>query len=146
MRLILAIILLWLIATACGPAWHLQRAQEKGAKIDHDTSMLRVRFHHKGPEGSLDLSPLFKRGGANTRWLLKDTLIYKDSIRWEVKNNVVKADCPDVEEVKAVPCVTTTTISAGFTKWQMIGAVIGSNLFFFLIFYAVYRILKLKRE
>lgn len=131
------LILLLFFLTSCGPAYHLRKAIDKGAKVTHDTSMLTVRFSHKGPDGTLDLNPLFRPGSYSR--ILVDTTIYKDSIIWKVRNNTVEADCPDVEEEKEVPCITNTTIQAGYTKWQLIGSTLGGILFSLAMAFGAYK-------
>lgn len=133
-------IFILLFIFGCSPAWHLQKAIEKGGEVKSDTAKINVTFKVRGPETSIDLASIFKVPKEQIRYIVKDTVIFKDSIRIEWRDGEQIIKCPDKEETKTVPCVTTTTISAGYTKLQLIGSTFGGILFVSLMAYGAYRL------
>jgi len=128
-------ILILILLTSCGPAAYLKRAErsiakakEKGAKVKTDTTF--HTFKIEGAKGQFDLGDIIlqRKDNVHERPILKDTVIYKDRIRTEIKDNKIFVECPDEE--KEVPVAVTTEISAGYTVWDLIkialfGAVVG---------------------
>lgn len=139
-RYLLALILLWLIA-GCSPEKLLQMAEKKGAKVTTDTVFQDVRVFV--PQVRHDTT--FRSLPGDTVVLTKDRLQVK-YVRLPGDSVFIEGTClPDTVRI-SVPVTVTRTISAGFTKLQLIGSVVGALLFFALVLYGVYRILKLKRE
>jgi len=121
--------------SSCGASHYLKKAErsiakakEKGAVVKTDTTF--HTFKIEGAKGQFDLGDIVlnRKDNIHERPILKDTVIYKDRIRTEIKDNKIFVECPDEE--KEVPVAVTTEISAGYTVWDLIkmalfGAVVG---------------------
>lgn len=142
---------LLIILSSCSPAWHLQRvqhhikkAEEKGAVIKSDTTYKVLKFDLRGAKTSFNLGPtiLHRKDGVVNNLILKDTIIYKDRIKTEIRDNTIFVECPDeVKEVK-VPVAVDNTITAGYTKWQYGTAIAGGIIFGLVIGFILGKIIK----
>jgi len=148
MRLFLSLLI---IVSACSPAWHLQRikhhmnkAEEKGASIKTDTTYKTIVFDVKGAKTSFDLGPtiIHRKDGVVGRYILKDTVIYKDRIKTEIRDNTVFVECPDEQVEEKVPVAVNTEIKAGYTKWQYGTAIVGGILFGLVLGFILGKVLK----
>lgn len=135
MRYILAAILLWL--TSCSPAWHLQKAQQKGAKVSVDTVFRDVITESRTTDTVTHFQTV-------DRILAGDTVVI-NTFRWKLKERIdtvtktryVQVECkPDTLRI---PVEVTTEISAGYTSWQLVGSVVGSLVFAAAVAYGVYK-------
>lgn len=142
------LILLSLAIVSCGPAIKLKRAEkliaeagELGAKWKSDT--VKTTIEVVRPE--IRIQTVTKILPGDTIIREKDRIIQK-IIRLPGDSIIVETFVPADTIRKEVPVYITRTISAGYTKWELIGTVIGENLFLLLIAFGVYKILKLKRE
>jgi hypothetical protein len=135
------LLLMLLLVTGCGPAWHLQKAQkhidkakEKGADVASDTTFAKVKFDIVGAKTQFDLGPtiISRQDGTVNKYIIKDTIVYQDRIKTIIKDNKIFVECPDEEMVKEVPVAVDTKLTAGYTKWQY-GTGIASGLLFGLV-------------
>jgi hypothetical protein len=145
-------LLILVLLSSCGPTWHLQqakkhikKAEQKGANIVADTTYKKIKFEIDGPKTSFSLGPtvLQRKDGVVNRYVLKDTIIYKDRIKTEIRDNTVYVECPDQEKEVEVPVAVDTTIKAGYTKWQLISNAIGAGLFMFVVGFLLSKVVKI---
>ena len=143
--------ILILVLSSCGPAWHLkeakkhlQKAEALGASVRRDTIFKEIKFDIKGPNTTVDLGDiiLHRKDGVEHRLILKDTIIYKDKIRIEVRDSVQYIECPDSLIVEKVPVIVDTDIKHGYTEWQYISAIIGGILFGLVVGFLLGKIIK----
>lgn len=135
------LIFLILFMCSCGPAWHLQQAEKKGAKIESDTV-----FHDVITERTITDTVL--RFQTVDRILAGDTITL-ETVRWKsrtVIDTLTKMVYQQVEckpDTVRVAVATSTTIEAGYTQWELIGTALGSVLFVVLCGYGAYRLMRL---
>ena len=126
---------------SCGPAWHLKKAQEKGAAITADTVFQDMITERTVTDTLVKFQHV-------TSFLQGDTLTV-ETVRWKTRTLIDKVTQIVYQQVECkpdtvrVPVAVTTQISAGYTKWELIGSVFGALLFVGLIAYGVYRFINL---
>jgi hypothetical protein len=128
------------ILYSCGPVAHLriaerhiEKAKQKGATIKGDTTFTKKTFNFKGAETSFSVGGVSFKHGDKTKYLLKDTVIYKDRIRIKIQHdsvsgkNKVDVKCPDEKKEEMIP-VVVNDIDAGYTTWELVGYIGGAAL------------------
>lgn len=140
MRYILAAIFLWLLS-ACSPEKLLQKAIDKGAKVTTDTVYQDVRVFVP----LVKTDSVFTSLPGDTVRITKDRLEIKYVKLAGEKVYIEGACLPDTLKIE-VPVTVTRTISAGYTKFQLIGSSLGAVLFVLLCCYGAYRLLGLTRK
>lgn len=136
------ILALGILLSSCGATAHLkmakkhlEKAKQKGAIFSGDTLMKKHVWEHKGPKGGFNVGgvTIQKQDGVIVvdRIKLKDTVIYKDKIKFTIKDNYIEAKCPDEKKEELIP-VVVNDISAGYTTWQLIRYLGGSVLVAFV--------------
>lgn len=128
MRLVVCTIVV-LLLVGCGASRDLKRAkqlikraEQKGALVSRDTTWSKIKF--TAPAVS------FETTVTQPDWSRPLVIKGKDSVRIEVRRIpatptapekvYIKADCPEQEVEKEIPIAIDTTISAGYTLWEMI--------------------------
>lgn len=118
-------ILILLLMTSCGATHYLKKAERSlkkaeqlGATVKRDTTMVKLRVD--GPSADFKLGDIvFQRSEFSyERPVLKDTIIYKNKIKLQVKDSLVYVDCPEIE--KEVPVAVNTEISSGHSTWDLV--------------------------
>lgn len=140
-RYILVLIFLWLL-TACSPVHKLKRAEklieqagELGAKWKVDTVKTTVEI----PVPEIRFKEIVKVLPGETVEVTKDKTVVK-IVRLPGDSILVDVYHPADTVYKEVPVTVTRTISAGYTKWQLIGSVLGGILFVGLMAFGAYKI------
>lgn len=132
------LIFLILFLCSCGPAWHLQQAEKKGAKVKSDTVFQDVITE-------LTVTDTVLRFQTVNKILAGDTITL-ETVRWKSKtviDTLTKTIYQQVEckpDTVRVPVAVNTEISAGYTKWQLIGSVFGALLFCGAVAFGVYKL------
>lgn len=146
-RYILVLIFLWLL-TACSPVHKLKRAEklieqagELGAKWKVDTVKTTVEI----PVPEIRFKEIVKVLPGETVEVTKDKTVVK-IVRLPGDSILVDVYHPADTVYKEVPVTVTRTISAGYTRWQLIGTSLGAVLFVVLIGIGAYRLLGLTRK
>lgn len=130
------------LLTGCSAAWnlqqaekHIEKAKQKGADVKSDTTYTKLKFEWKGAKTTFDLGPtiLQRKDGVVNKYILKDTVIYKDRIRTEIKDNTVYVECPDEKKEAVVPTAIDTTVSAGYTEFQHWSQIVGYSIITLLV-------------
>lgn len=126
-----------LALTSCSPEKLLQMAVKKGAKVQTDTVFQNVVTERTVTDTLTKFQTVNKILAGDTvvintfRWKLKERI---DTV---TKTRYVQVECkPDTVRV---PVEVTTEISAGYTKWQMIGSTLGGILFVGLMAFGAYK-------
>lgn len=139
------------LLVGCSPAWHLKKAKEhlkkaeiKGAAITADTVFQTKTFKVEGASATFNLGPsiLHRKDGVTNKYILKDTVIYKDRIKTVIKDNVITIDCPDEEIKEEIPVAINTEIKAGYTKWQYGTAIVGGIILGLVIGFILGKVIK----
>lgn len=127
------IILLLLICSGCGAGFHVKRAKYHLAKAEVLGASIEVKSdtivkYKDVPFPVVKLDTVFS--------ITKDTIRFtKDSIEYKilVRNNKIFVHAkskPRYFRIKETVYINrSTNISAGYTKWQYISAIIGAVLF-----------------
>ena len=111
--------------SSCGATHYLKKAErsiakakEKGATVKTDTTF--HTFKIEGTKGEFNLGDIVlnRTEFAYERPILKDTIIYKNKIKLQVKKETVYVECPEV--IKEVPVEVKTEISSGYGVWDII--------------------------
>lgn len=132
--------LVWLafFLCSCGPAWHLQKAIEKGAKVKTDTVFQKVVTERT----ITDTVTHFQ----TVRELLAGDTVTINTVRWRLRERIdtvtktryVQVECkPDTVRVATA---LNRKIEAGYTKFELIGSTLGGILFAGLMAFGAYKI------
>jgi hypothetical protein len=141
MKKLIYLFTLTVIISGCGPAFHLQKAISKGAKVSSDTVWAEIKTERT-------ITDTVTRFQTVNKLLAGDTVVV-NTTRWRLKERIdtitktryVQVECkPDTVRV---PVTVTTEISAGYTAWQMLGSTLGGILFVGLIAFGTYKMAKL---
>lgn len=146
-RYILVLIFLWLL-TACSPVQKLKRAE----KLIEEAGELGAKWHSDTVKTTVEVIQPEIQIRTVTKILPGDTVI-REKVNYVQKIIRLPGDSIIVETIvkadtvyKEVPVTVTRTISAGYSKWQMIGSVLGAVLFVVLMGVAAYKLLGLTRK
>lgn len=129
------------IQMSCGPAWYLQKAQQKGASVRVDTVFQDVITQSTKTDTVLKFQTV-------DRILAGDTVTI-NTVRWRLRERIdtftrtryVQVECkPDTMRINTA---INTEISAGYTKWQLIGSTLGGILFVGLMAFGAYKLAQL---
>lgn len=140
---VLAIVLIGLLSS-CSPAYHLKKAIEKGAEVKGDTVFTDVITERT----ITDTITHFQ----TVRQLLAGDTVVINTTRWRLKERIdtvtktryVQVECkPDTIKVATA---VDLDISAGYTRWQLIGTALGTLLFALLVGYGIYRFAGIVRK
>lgn len=124
----IVIVLFALSLFACSPSFLLKRSErlkkraiERGAKIERDTVWRTTPVFIKGPSATfpLLLKPSFI---GQTRYVLKDTIMWRNKIKVEIRDNYINVECPDSTATIRTPTVINENVSAGYTWWDLVKA------------------------
>lgn len=113
--------LLLIILCSCGPAYHLKKAEQKGAKIQRDTVYKDIITERSVTDTLIKFLEVNK--------LFTDTLTI-ETTKWKTKtviDTVTKRIFQQVEckpDTVRVPVSVETRISAGYSGWQVIGVIL----------------------
>jgi hypothetical protein len=114
-----AILIISLFLVSCGPAWHLRRAELKGAKVTTDTVFQIVQT----------IVPMVKHDSVftslpgDTVRITKDRLSIK-YVRLPGDSVYIEGKCDaDTVKIKVIHTVTKT-VKAGYTGWKLVGMII----------------------
>lgn len=109
---------------------HIEKAKAKGATVTADTVYAKRSFEIKGAKTTIDLGPtiLQRKDGVVNKYILKDTVIYKDRIKTVIKDNTVYVECPDEKKDLDLPVAVNTEVSAGYTEFQHWSQVVGYSI------------------
>lgn len=120
--------LILILLCSCGPSAKLRKAERLiqaaingGADVKRDTTWTTITMKVEGPKFETKLlDPLVGQ----------PVYIFKDSIKVEIKRIpgqsgkrdtlYIAAECPDIDIKKDVPISIDTSVSAGYTLWDLI--------------------------
>lgn len=138
MRKVFTLLSTLIVLTACSPEKLLQMAEKKGAKVTTDT-VFQERLVYV-PSVTHDTT--FTSLPGDTVTITKDRLQVK-YVRLPGDKVYIQGTClPDTIKI-SVPVEVTRTISAGYSKWQMIGAVFGGIFFVGVMAFGAYKLAEL---
>ena len=145
----LATAILILIMFGCGPTYYLKRSEtnlkkaiEKGATVKSDTTYAKRTFSFKGAETKLSLTPYILRKDG-TKVVYKDTIIFKDKIKLQFKDNFIQVDCPPDTVTVEVPVSVDNQIKAGYTGWYVAKTAIAFSVFALVVGFLLGKLIKI---
>lgn len=139
----------FLFLTACGPAALLKHAQRdiekakiKGAKIEKTTTFKPITFTTQGSKAEFN-TIIQQKDGVVNKYILKDTTIVKNRIKFIQKDSTIYVECPEETKTVEVPVEENLKISAGYTKWQYGTGIAGGVLFGLVVGFLLGKIIKI---
>ena len=132
------LIFIILFMCSCSPAWHLQTAIRKGAVVKSDTVYQNLITERTITDTLVHFQQIKELLAGDTvvinttRWRLKERI---DTV---TKTRYVQVECkPDT--IRVIQAVNTE-ISAGYTKWELIGSTLGGILFVAIMAFGAYKL------
>lgn len=113
----LTLFVLTFFVMACGPAFHLQRAIEKGAKVTTDTVFQDVITERTITDTVTRFQTVREIFGGDT--ITVETVRWKSRLRIDTLTKTIYQQVECKPDTLRIPVAVETTIEAGYSWWDV---------------------------